>query len=278
MSVRFHVDPKAFASAARPVASRSPCSEAFVAIWCGGLVRHPPPPGVPWLLATAEADGERALAMQYGRNALLVELSDPGAVRAIAHDLAGAGHAIPGVEGNEAACSAFAGVWRQRTGEVAAERVRLCHHVLEAVTDVAPPAGRMRAATADDGAWLVQALEAFVDEARVPRPPQGIERTVAQRIADDRYRVWDDAGVVAFLGGSLVDGYARIGPVYTPKANRGRGYATALVGAASRELLARGARFVSLTTDRANPVSNAIYARVGYRPVDETVGLDLVAP
>lgn len=278
MSVTFHADPEAFVRAAQPVAARSPCSQAFVAIWCAGLVRHPPAPGTPWLLATASVGDARALAMQHGHNALLVELSDPEAVRAIAGALAGAGHAIPGVEGSHAACAAFAQVWRERTGVAAAERVRLRHHVLETVTDVAPPAGRMRAATGDDRAWLVRALEAFVDEARVPHPPQGIERTVAQRIADDRYRVWDDAGIVSFLGGSVVDGYGRIGPVYTPRPHRGRGYATALVAHASRELLARGARFVTLTTDRANPVSNAIYARVGYRAVDDTIGLDLVAP
>jgi predicted GNAT family acetyltransferase len=66
--------------------------------------------------------------------------------------------------------------------------------------------------------------------------------------------------------------------VYTPKAKRGRGYATALVAAASHELLARGARRVFLTTDVANPVSNAIYARVGFRPVDDMVAYDFVAP
>ena len=278
MTVTFHVDPEAFAEAASPVSSRSPCSQAFVAIWCAGLKRHPPVPGVPWLLATSHVEGARALAMQHGLNALLVELSDAPAVRAIAHALADLDHDIPGVEGGEAACAAFAEVWSRRTGRVAADRVKLRHHVLEAVSDIAPPPGRMRAATAEDHAWLVRALDAFVDEAKVPPPPQGTARAVEQRLADDRYRVWDDGAVVSFLGANVVEGYGRIGPVFTPADRRGRGYATALVAEASRELLARGARFVSLTTDRANPVSNAIYARVGYRPVDDTVGLDLIAP
>lgn len=278
MSVVFHADPAAFARAARPVASRSPCSEGFIAIWCAGLAQHPPPPGVPWLLATAEVDGAHAIAMQHGVHQLLLELSDPEAVQAIANALADAGHAIPGVDGSEAACTAFSRTWCARTGCVPAERVRLRHHVLEAVRDVASSPGRMRAATGDDAPWLVQALEAFVVEAKVPRPPSGIERTVAQRIADDRYRLWDDGGVVAFLGANVVDGYGRIGPVYTPPERRGRGHATALVAEASRELLKRGARLITLTTDRANPVSNAIYARIGYRAVDDTVGVDLVAP
>ena len=279
MTVVFHADPQAFARAARAVASRSPCSEAFVAIWCAGFGRHPPEPGVPWLFATAEVDGAKALAMQHGPNPVLLEHGDPAAVRAIAHALADAGHGVPGVHGAEDACAAFADVWRERYGFVAAERVRLRHHVLDSVSPVPSPAGAMRVAGEGDRAWLVEALDAFVDEAKVPRAPQGTARMVEQRVADRRFRVWDDDGIVAFLGAQLVDGgHARIGPVYTPRARRGRGYATALVAAASRELIERGASHVFLTTDVANPVSNAIYARVGFRPVDDMVAFDLVAP
>ena len=39
-----------------------------------------------------------------------------------------------------------------------------------------------------------------------------------------------------------------------------------------------GAQHLFQTTDAANPVSTAICARVGCRPVDETVGYDFVAP
>ena len=279
MSVVFHADPTAFAQAARPVASRSPCSEAFVAIWCAGLVRHPPGRDVPWLLMTAETGGARAIAMQLGRQPLLLEHSDPAAARVIAHVLADAGHPVPGVDGSEAACAAFAQVWHERTGRVTHERVRLRHHVLDAVSDVRAPSGSARQAGEADADWLVRANDAFADEAKVPRAPQGTARMVRERLADTRYRVWDDQGIVSFLGANLVDGgYARIGPVYTPPEHRGRGYATALVAFASRELIARGATRVFLTTDLANPVSNAIYARVGFRPVDDTVAFDLVAP
>jgi predicted GNAT family acetyltransferase len=157
--------------------------------------------------------------------------------------------------------------------------VRLRHHVLVKVSDVPVPSGAMRMADGRDAGWLVDAHDAFCAEAKVPRAPQGTARMVEQRLAQRRYRVWEDPATVAFLGANLVDGgYARIGPVYTPSPHRGRGYATALVAAASRELIARGASRIFLTTDLANPVSNAIYARVGFRPVDDTVAYDLVAP
>jgi predicted GNAT family acetyltransferase len=277
--VVFHTDPTAFARAARAVASRSPCSEALVAIWCAGLLRHPPPADVPFLLATAEAGGARAIAIQHGRHPLLLEHSDPAAAGVIAHALADLEHEVPGVDGVEAACATFAEAWRERTGRVARRRVRLRHHMLETVGEVPFPPGAPRRADEGDADWLARANDAFVDEARVPRITQDTARLVRERLADDRYRVWDDGGIVSFLGANLVDGgYARIGPVYTPPEHRGRGYATALVAVASRELIARGASRVFLTTDLANPVSNAIYARVGFRPVDDTVGYDLVAP
>jgi predicted GNAT family acetyltransferase len=50
---------------------------------------------------------------------------------------------------------------------------------------------------------------------------------------------------------------------------RRRGYATALTAELSRSLLAGGRRFCFLFTDLANPTSNAIYMRIGYRPVTD---------
>lgn len=62
-----------------------------------------------------------------------------------------------------------------------------------------------------------------------------------------------------------VAGAVRVGPVYTPPALRGRGYAGTAVAEASRRALAGGARSCMLYTDLANPTSNKIYAEVGYR-------------
>jgi hypothetical protein len=60
---------------------------------------------------------------------------------------------------------------------------------------------------------------------------------------------------------------ARIGPVYTPPAARGRGYASACTAALSERMLAAGKRFCFLYTDLDNPTSNTIYQRIGYRAV-----------
>ncbi len=63
--------------------------------------------------------------------------------------------------------------------------------------------------------------------------------------------------------------------MYTPPELRGRGYATALTAELSQRLLdgrlfEGGRRFCFLYTDLANPTSNAIYERIGYRRVAES--------
>jgi predicted GNAT family acetyltransferase len=55
--------------------------------------------------------------------------------------------------------------------------------------------------------------------------------------------------------------------VYTPPELRGKGYASSCVAALSQHLLDSGWPVCSLTTNLANPVSNHIYQRMGYRPV-----------
>lgn len=68
---------------------------------------------------------------------------------------------------------------------------------------------------------------------------------------------------------TVADRAARCGaPVYTPAERRGHGYASAAVAQVSRRLLAEGAR-VCLFTDRANPVSNHVYAELGFTAVTD---------
>lgn len=68
----------------------------------------------------------------------------------------------------------------------------------------------------------------------------------------------------------------RISGVYTPKDLRGRGYASSLVAHVTKSLLDSGYKFVFLYTDMANPTSNSIYQRVGYRQFGEMKHLRLI--
>ena len=133
-----------------------------------------------------------------------------------------------------------------------------------------PAPGEARLATEDDWDLFVAWWKAF--EVEVHLPPHDPERA-RDRIRDGLTWLWVDGGEpvsMAGCGGFTPNG-ARVGPVYTPPALRGRGYAGAVTAAASESLLARGLSYCFLYTDLANPTSNGIYKAIGYEHVADAV-------
>lgn len=131
------------------------------------------------------------------------------------------------------------------------------------------PSGRPRAATAADRELLVRWYLAFANQ--VGQPGTHAERLVDERTAAGTLTLWEDGGVPVSMAGvsPRIAGTVRIAPVYTPAEHRGRGYAaavTARVAGAAREA---GAREVLLFTDLANPTSNGVYQRIGFRALSD---------
>ncbi|GAA2093011.1 GNAT family N-acetyltransferase [Microlunatus panaciterrae] len=146
-----------------------------------------------------------------------------------------------------------------------------------------PVPGRLRLVSvgeADLAVRWVNAFRAAADEQSGRQPRSGDLGTedlesMLRRIEQRRIWFWEDGeGRPVHLTGANAPafGVARIGPVFTPKAHRGHGYASAAVAAVSRHLLGQGAR-VCLFTDQANPVSNRIYQALGFRPVADMANL-----
>jgi predicted GNAT family acetyltransferase len=104
-----------------------------------------------------------------------------------------------------------------------------------------------------------------------------VEKMVDDRLSHHGFTFWETGGAPASLAGlqRQVAGVARVTDVYTPPAHRRRGYGGAVTTAVSRSALAAGAKDVVLFTDLANPTSNALYQRLGYRPIGDRVALDL---
>jgi len=277
-----HSDPEAFLAAAAPVLARSAASAAAFRAWVGGLKAEPrPQDGSPYLATYGDgASFGAALARPDGP--LVFEDSDPAAARAFAHDLAPERPQLVCIVGTRRACEAFAHAWRERTGRNAVLRYTLRHHMLTQVEPVPAVSGAVRIAIPDDGDWLSEAQYAFMKEAGVPDNPERMRASIPSRITQGRFWIWDDGGAVAYAGWSAAGaGAARIAPVYTLLAMRRRGYATALVAALARALLAAGNERLFLLTDLANPTSNAIYARIGFAPgpdVDHFDFVDAVPP
>jgi predicted GNAT family acetyltransferase len=62
--------------------------------------------------------------------------------------------------------------------------------------------------------------------------------------------------------------------VFTPRALRGHGYGSAVTAAAADLAMSNGVADVVLFADLGNPVSNAIYRRIGFEPVGDSVRID----
>lgn len=223
-------------------------------------------------LATAERGGAvvAAALMTPPYNLQLPLADDARAAAAIAEDARVGPDGVPGVAGPVEEAAAFAERWRGLTGEAVRPGMAQRIHRLDRVRAVPGVAGAARRATEADRALLVSWTEAFSAEALGDEAAGRAARTVDLRLGarDGGFFLWEDGVPVCMVGysGPTPNGI-RIAPVYTPPALRGRGYASAATAAASQALLNEGRRCCFLFTDLANPTSNRVYARVGYRPV-----------
>jgi GNAT superfamily N-acetyltransferase len=219
--------------------------------------------------ATVSAHGAVvAAAFHSPIGGVLVTAGPDRACAMIAADMAARARAPNSVVGPLASCESFARSWRERTGQAHVLRFHLRHFELTQSPPVFAASGRARMPLDSETDMLVDWIVAFVAEVELPETVEQTRRRAKNRIANGQVRVWDDGGPVAFAGyGADASDTVRIAPVYTPPQSRGKGYASALVADLSRELFARGKRAIFLTTDVANPTSNSVYQRIGYRPV-----------
>jgi RimJ/RimL family protein N-acetyltransferase len=183
--------------------------------------------------------------------------------------LAARDHQMSGVNADATAGGAFTSTWEQLTGNRARVRMRTRLYRLDTLRPPDPAAlGHARVAGPADRGRVIAWCEAFHREAE-PGPRGDLELMVDDRLSYGGFTVWEAAGQPVSLAGLSrpVAGQARVGPVYTPPGLRGRGYGGAVTWAVSRGALDAGITGVLLFTDLANPTSNALYQRLGYRPI-----------
>jgi len=279
MRVIRHYDFDGFIDAVAPIAARGEASASFFIGSAHSMKRSPPRKGDRVYLATCSGAGVLGVALLRDEGPVLIGESDGVASAAFASDLAAEWPDLQGVMGAAPACDAFVRKWKELTGRECRLRVRLRQHALTTVSDVPQSPGAARVAAAADADWIIDRQAAFIEEVGLPDRAERLRELLPPRIERGDFRIWDDGGPVAYAGyNDAAPEFARIAPVYTLPKCRGRGYATSLVAALSRELKERGKRKLFLTTDVANPTSNAIYARIGFRPENDDCGFDFIAP
>jgi uncharacterized protein len=272
--VRFD-DVTVFLEAVRPLLLADIARNNLALGIVGTLVDHPDVYPL-FHLWSAERDGVvvGAALMTEPYNVVLAEPADAAAVDGLADAVLASGAQVPGVVGNEPWVDRFADRWSATTGAHPTLAMAQGVHALVSVRPVRPVPGAERPAVENDRPLLASWLRAFAEEA-MPEPdpdPSRLERVLDLRLQgsdDTGLWLWEADGIPVSLAGysKLFAGGARVGPVYTPPDHRRRGFATSLVAAVSRWLLAAGHAGCFLYTDLANPTSNRIYAEIGYVPV-----------
>jgi uncharacterized protein len=176
---------------------------------------------------------------------------------------------VPGVLGPDEVPERFVRHWSIRTGRTGALRQNMRIHDCRSVASITAAPGQFRDPQESEvptlAEWRIAFHEATHSTVIEDDPVAAVRRMIERR----DLVVWENDGRIVSCAATLrkTPHGAVIAFVYTPPEHRGRGYATSCVAELTRARLAAGAAFCCLYTDLANPTSNAIYARIGYRRV-----------
>jgi GNAT superfamily N-acetyltransferase len=214
----------------------------------GGAFMHTPP--FPVVLTAVSGDAAAALAAAL------------------------AGRPLSGVNAYPETADQFAAAWRAAVNcQVAVHQRQRLYRLAELAWPEPAPAGAPRIAAGADASFVARWFTLFGEEADSLGGGEDHAAAARDRVGYGGVVLWEAGGAPVSLAGRSrpVAGMIRVGPVYTPAELRGCGYGSAATAAVSREALATGADEVLLYTDLANPVSNSIYQRIGYQPVEDRV-------
>jgi GNAT superfamily N-acetyltransferase len=292
MELRFFDDPAEFLAVAGEYLAEQPVVSTVVAGVADRAANDrragiPWPAGVPcWFAVLVDRGRVVGSAMRTARfgayPAFLLPMSDDAAVL-LARTLVDRDEPVLGANGALPAVEVFCAEMAEATDRqvVLGQHTRLFE--LGELIDPRPAEGRLRAARVDEQGVVAGWYDAFMVDAdeQAGRPPGSSPHEtpsledLRHRIEAGRVFVWqDEAGSAVHVTAASAPSYgvSRIGPVYTPRELRGRGYASAAVSEVSRRILAGGDR-ACLFTDQANPTSNKIYEALGYRQVVDMANL-----
>jgi RimJ/RimL family protein N-acetyltransferase len=269
VDVRLHDSAAEFRAIADEHYRRDPIGHT---VELSGLAEAASPAGA--VLLTVWADGRLSgVAMRTPPHPLLCGGLSESTVEPAAAALARSDAALPSVRGPEARANAFASAWRRHTG---AEPEVTTRERLHRLGELLPPAavpGEPRPHAPDDVDLLADWTARFFLETFGSVAPPAVHRAFLDGYLrmGVRFVLWTHGGRPVSLAmiRPPVAGVSRIGPVYTPEDQRGHGYGSAVTAAASRTAATMGAVDVVLFTDLANPISNGIYQRIGFRPVSD---------
>ncbi len=267
-----HREAAAFASVAGPLLRSDPLRHTVALTVLDALCRGGDE-AIALLTVHDGGDPIGALLRTPGQAALVSALP-PACAVAVDEALAALDPHVPGASGPVAEVEAFAAARAARTGDRVEVRQRTRLFVLDALVAPVGVPGAARRAGRGDLDVLAGWRHAFAVEDhgswnQFVSPRDVVDMSLRLGSGEMLWEV-DGVPVAQASARPVVAGMSRVGPVYTPPEHRRHGYAAAVTAAASQWALDQGARRVVLFTDLANPTTNRLYPRIGYRPVHDT--------
>jgi predicted GNAT family acetyltransferase len=225
-----------------------------------------------WWRSQAGAVG--GVFLHTGSYPLLLSAMPASAAQDLAELLAHQQISLLGVNSERTVAQVFATAWNHHTGTASRVGMHQRLYRLERLSQPKPlPRGAPRIATAHDRELVLAWHEAFHRESLGPERVD--TRGVDDKLSYGGITLWEVEGAPVSMAARtrLVADTARVAPVYTPPGHRRQGFGAAVTSSLTQSTLDAGAREIVLFTDLANPTSNNIYQRLGYRPVSDRLML-----
>ena len=149
-------------------------------------------------------------------------------------------------------------------------------YVLQKVNSEILNIGNLRLAEEKDMAFLPYWIEEFQNDALASsRSVQSDPEIYRYHINTGNLYILEHEGTPVSMAkiGRRMKTVCSVALVYTPPYFRKKGYASSCVAGLSRLALKQGYSSVVLYTDLANPTSNAIYQKIGYEPICDSLDI-----
>ncbi|WP_101946752.1 GNAT family N-acetyltransferase [Mycobacterium sp. 3519A] len=274
MEVKLHDSVAEFRAIAEPLYRRDPIGHTIELT----LLASGDFPDDSLLLTVWDDDTAVGAALQTPPYPLACNGIPADAVNAVATTLVAARPDLASARGDRGPAVAFADAWQAITGR---QPMLSAEERLYRLGMLKPPvsvAGSSRAAADGDRGLLIDWVNRFFEDAFGQANDRAAQFVDGADRAGHRFLMWEVDGTPVSMAMLRVpaSGVSRIGPVFTQRDARGHGYGSAVTAAAVELAHRSGTPDVVLYADLANPTSNAIYQRIGFEPVADSVRIDFV--
>lgn len=230
---------------------------------------------MPLLLALMEGDEIKLIVLRTPPHNLIISHTDDMiSIKVLIKELLKRKEELPGVLSFKEAAVKFAKLWCEKKSlklqVLRNERI----YKLEEVSKDTLGNKKFTVATKVYQSLVLKWASEMLTEALIEISEEELERNrnnIKKELEEGKSRIYllfdnNEPVSMARKSGKTLNG-AGINLVYTPPPLRRKGYATECVAKLSKLFLEEGNDYCFLFTDLANPISNSIYQKIGYRVV-----------